>query len=246
MKTLNASTLVLTFAALIFSINTFASDIIRDSKQKKGLYYQIKLENQNINDDMYNRFETVDQFITPKSDYNFRLGVFNNYKTAKNTAQTLEKEGFENLKIVAYFNKANISIEDAMVFSNNQMKFEDNLSIDGNNISVEELNKLLFQNAGDMNLQYKVHLGMYAEKAEIPTFNTEVKVTTIETEQGFYTYTLGNFSTKEEAIKFRKQLVASGVNEAFVVPYFEEKRVSITLAQKLEDYSKANLANLNK
>jgi hypothetical protein len=43
----------------------------------------------------------------------------------------------------------------------------------------------------------------------------------------FYSYSLGNFATLEEARKFRKQLVDMGFEDAFVASYKEGKRIKI-------------------
>jgi len=43
----------------------------------------------------------------------------------------------------------------------------------------------------------------------------------------FYSYSLGNFETLEEAQKFRKQLVDIGFEDAFVASYKEGKRIQI-------------------
>jgi len=43
----------------------------------------------------------------------------------------------------------------------------------------------------------------------------------------FYSYSLGNFETLEEAQSFRKQLVDMGFNDAFVASYKEGKRLKI-------------------
>jgi hypothetical protein len=43
----------------------------------------------------------------------------------------------------------------------------------------------------------------------------------------FYSYSLGNFATLDEAQKFRKQLVDMGFDDAFVASYKEGKRIKI-------------------
>ena len=43
----------------------------------------------------------------------------------------------------------------------------------------------------------------------------------------FYSYSLGNFETLEEAQKFRRQLVDMGFEDAFVASYKEGKRIKI-------------------
>ena len=43
----------------------------------------------------------------------------------------------------------------------------------------------------------------------------------------YYSYSLGNFETLEEAQKFRKQLVAMGFKDSFVASYKGGKRLKI-------------------
>lgn len=43
----------------------------------------------------------------------------------------------------------------------------------------------------------------------------------------FYSYSLGNFETLQEAQRFRKQLVDMGFNDAFVASYKDGKRIKI-------------------
>ncbi|WP_400073438.1 SPOR domain-containing protein [Zobellia russellii] len=47
----------------------------------------------------------------------------------------------------------------------------------------------------------------------------------------FYSYSLGNFETLEEAQKFREQLVDLGFQDAFVASYKEGKRIQIESAE---------------
>ena len=47
----------------------------------------------------------------------------------------------------------------------------------------------------------------------------------------FYSYSLGNFETLQEARKFRVQLVNLGFEDAFVASYQDGKRIQIESAQ---------------
>ncbi len=49
---------------------------------------------------------------------------------------------------------------------------------------------------------------------------------------GLYKYTSGSFSTLEKAVSYQKQVRAAGYNDAFVVVFLLDKRISISEAEK--------------
>ena len=49
----------------------------------------------------------------------------------------------------------------------------------------------------------------------------------------WYKYTVGNFPTLEEAVKYRQQLVAKGIKDGFIVAYNQGKRISLQEARAL-------------
>lgn len=161
------------------------------------------------------------------------LGAFSVYKDAKSDAQVLRDQGYAGVEVVAFFNRTRLTLQEAMVLCNDQVAYEDEFSLGGLTISTEELNRLLFERSGGLTLDFKVHLGLYLEPAVLPIQNEQVSVELQETDMGFYTYVIGNFATKQEAIAFRKKLLDRGVAEAVVVPYVNGKRVSTDLAHSL-------------
>jgi hypothetical protein len=54
-----------------------------------------------------------------------------------------------------------------------------------------------------------------------------------EIDGGMYKYTIGVNRSLEEAMAFRETLVAKGLTDAFVVPYYVGKRISNQEARDL-------------
>ena len=50
----------------------------------------------------------------------------------------------------------------------------------------------------------------------------------------WYKYTVGNFSTVDDAIKYREQLVLKGIKDGFIVPYFQGKRITLQEARDMQ------------
>jgi hypothetical protein len=50
----------------------------------------------------------------------------------------------------------------------------------------------------------------------------------------WYKYTVGNFSTLEDAVKYRQQLVLKGIKDGFIVPYYLGKRITLQEAKAMQ------------
>lgn len=85
---------------------------------------------------------------------------------------------------------------------------------------------------------YRIQIASTQEKLDDKYFASKYGVNAsdvkVEKVNGIYKYMIGNFSTLNEASKFKNMLVAKGVNDAFVAPYLNDTRISIAEAQKLE------------
>ena len=53
-------------------------------------------------------------------------------------------------------------------------------------------------------------------------------------DKGVVVYTTGNLSTYEDAVKMQNQVRQEGVEDAFVVPYFNGKRITLKEAKEIE------------
>ncbi|MEE3998979.1 hypothetical protein V1T75_01425 [Tenacibaculum sp. FZY0031] len=73
---------------------------------------------------------------------------------------------------------------------------------------------------------YSVQIGVLSEN-KYPLLSSEVIPSTVTTENGYFKYSLGLFSTLGEAKDLQKELIKIGFSDAFVASYINGKRQKI-------------------
>jgi hypothetical protein len=148
------------------------------------------------------------------------------------SASTAEKESF--LALQNNNNSQSSSVEE-MVVSND---------------STEQINPALFlvndelpaaeeQTVND-ELVYKIQLGAYSRG--LPAYVKRLfdklsyirKIDNYTDENGVVVYTTGKLSNYDDALKMQEQVRREGVEDAFVVPYFKGKRITLEEAKDIE------------
>lgn len=100
------------------------------------------------------------------------------------------------------------------------------------NSSEEEVNQELI---------YKIQLGAY--RRGLPTYVKRLfdklsnirKIENYTDEKGIVVYTTGNLTNYDDAVKMQNQVRREGVEGAYVVPYFNGKRITLKEAKELVD-----------
>jgi hypothetical protein len=75
---------------------------------------------------------------------------------------------------------------------------------------------------------FRVQIGAYSRKLSTAIFNNVGQIIEMKTEDGLYKYVSGSFTTIQDAMKERDELVKKGYKDAFVVAYKDNKRVSLS------------------
>lgn len=92
----------------------------------------------------------------------------------------------------------------------------------------------------EKDLIYKIQIGAYSRG--LPTYVKKLfdklslirKIENYTDENGVVVYTTGNLNNLEDALTMQNQVRQEGVEDAFVVPYFKGKRISLKDAKELE------------
>ncbi|WP_347838185.1 SPOR domain-containing protein [uncultured Draconibacterium sp.] len=95
------------------------------------------------------------------------------------------------------------------------------------------------ENSSD--LIYKIQLGAYSRG--LPAYVKRLfdklsyirKIEHYTDEKGIVVYTTGNLSNYDDALKMQEQVRQEGVEDAFVVPYFNGKRITLSEAKEIEN-----------
>jgi len=89
-------------------------------------------------------------------------------------------------------------------------------------------------------LIYKIQIGAYSRglptyiKKQFDKLSLIRKIDQYTDEKGVVVYTTGNLTRYEDAQKMQTQVRREGIEDAFVVPYFNGKRITLNEAKKLE------------
>ncbi|WP_167606098.1 SPOR domain-containing protein [Maribellus sediminis] len=89
-------------------------------------------------------------------------------------------------------------------------------------------------------LVYKIQIGAYSRG--LPAYVKKLfdklsyirKIENYTDDRGVVVYTTGNLTNYEDAVKMQNQVRQEGIEDAFVVPYFNGKRITLNEAKKLE------------
>lgn len=90
-------------------------------------------------------------------------------------------------------------------------------------------------------LFYKIQIGAYSRG--VPNYKKKLhdklsllrKIDTYTDENGVVVYTTGNLTDYEDAQKMQKQVRQEGIEDAYVVPYFKGKRITLEQALEIEE-----------
>jgi hypothetical protein len=96
------------------------------------------------------------------------------------------------------------------------------------------------QHENENELVYKIQIGAYSRglpsyvEREFKKLSLIRKIDNYTDEKGVVVYTTGNLSNLDDAIKMQNQVRQEGIEDAFVVPYFNGKRITLEQAKKIE------------
>lgn len=96
------------------------------------------------------------------------------------------------------------------------------------------------QNEKKDELIYKIQIGAYSRgvpkyiQTKFDKLSYIRKIDKYTDERGVVVYTTGNLTSLEDAVKMQKQVRQEGIEDAFVVPYFNGKRITLEEAKKIE------------
>ena len=95
------------------------------------------------------------------------------------------------------------------------------------------------EESGD-HLVYKIQIGAYSRglpsyvERQFDKLSYIRKIENYTDDRGVVVYTTGNLTNLEDAIKMQNQVRQEGIEDAFVVPYVNGKRITLEEAKKLE------------
>ena len=208
---------------------------------QRGVYYQIEIGpmSQHLLEETAARFELMDSKKMPDGFFKYFAGAYSEYEEASIMENSLKFWGVEEAEVVAFFNKEKISIADAQTLQNNQNHYDEAYVLgygkpEFDALAVEEFEGFEFH----YSVQVEMNSHSQADNLLETTYNMRLKVN----EGGEHVYSIGKLSRIEEAREIRARLLNDGINNAFIVAYFNGRRISTLAAADLQRSYEENMA----
>jgi len=222
------------------------NDYLEGNKNKKKLDAQLKevdeLRKKYGEARSYDEKQEIGEKILKAENNNYSLQnetqeLFAQAKQAEinywETVSFEDKEAFR--KELANYSKSLQKTEDPV-----KTKIDTSTFIDPDLLlGAPEINPKTEEGAED-ELIYRIQLGAYSR--ELPTYVKNQfkklsyirKIENYTDDKGVVVYTTGNLTKFEDALKMQNQVRQEGVEDAFVVPYFNGKRITLKEAKEIE------------
>jgi len=156
-------------------------------------------------------------------------GRFSLYNDAREALKTVKKQGFRDAFIVAYINGITSSVDRART-----LEPEYTSRSQGGRDEQE-----IISTAISSSIHFRLQLGAYSKEISPDLLQTfkyyggSKKVSYISNNKGLFIYTIGNFSTFEEASAFNDEIKAQGFTEAFIIGVKDGLKIPASEARKL-------------
>ena len=188
-------------------------------------------------------FDHVQEETTAEGKHVYYLGQFATYRDASVQENTLRHHGCNTAKVVAWFSKYPIPVEDGIAFEND-LNHIDKAYIHGTEptVPVDDLNALLDLQQEPGSFYYSVQVGVFATVDPNSPAMKLHNVTIRQNNKGYYTVSCGRVSTMLAAQDLRQSLIKKGYNDAFITAYAKGERLSTFEAMNIEtELSKISL-----
>ncbi|CAM1361909.1 conserved hypothetical protein [Tenacibaculum sediminilitoris] len=130
-----------------------------------------------------------------------------------------------NIDVTAVKKKEANRVIDSISRAKTKAARNDNDSNNASNLNVDTASDEIAENITGETI-YSVQIGVLS-KNNYPLLSSEVIPSTVTTNDGYFKYSLGLFTTLQEAKDLKKELVKIGFSDAFVASYINGKRQKI-------------------
>lgn len=215
------------------ALTTLLSLVVSFTFAVNGLHFSIK-----VNSPIEKAAKLENYTIVKQTKEYFITGAYTHYIEAMKAKQKIQSNGFESLEIVAYFNHALISMEDAFALMDNRNEQDEDNK--GFLLSEKELDDMLLE-VQDDEFFYTVQMGLYTDKNVNDFFDFPKQFDERISTKGSLRYTYGTFKTMNDAKDALKMVQDYGLNDAFIIAFDKLERIPISRAIEKEKEAINNL-----
>jgi epidermal growth factor receptor substrate 15 len=197
----------------------------------KGLFYTVQIG-------VYSKPRTDQQFINMKplyyeqmsnGNYRYMSGVYNKKEDAVTAKDAISQKGIKDAFVVIYKDGKKLSLADVLKLPKDTInKYKNTTNLINGEEKIPEKDVIFFE----------VQIGAFKRPANILKSNkflriSNTKIGIIKTEKGMLLYTAGDFKDFNSAVELKRNIVKSGIHDAFVIAVKNNKKISVIQARNL-------------
>lgn len=190
-----------------------------------GVVFTVKI--QNLDNELINE---LDYKLVRSNENSLEIGTFRDYILAQKAKSDAKHLGFVEAKIVSYFNRNEVTLQDALTLLDNQnyrdQRGERMLSDYEIDLALETMEKPTFY--------YTVQIGIFNSQQADIFLDLPKSVDELITEKGNFRYNYGRYYTVNDARDALRLIKESGLNGAFITAYDEVERIPLARAMDME------------
>ncbi|MFN5305821.1 MAG: hypothetical protein ACK5CV_01560 [Bacteroidota bacterium] len=174
----------------------------------------------------------------------YSVGIYNNRKDAADACRTIVDRGIKDAFVIPYYNKRRISLEES-----NRLQRErgEDVLVKGSFVNakpgsgpavISQQASVNLSNEEKANVKLRVQIGVFRKDVPVETMNVFLKlapkgIDVSKSADGLTTYTIGNFNTLAEVENLRREAIAAGLDDAFVVGFAGNRKISVEQAKTI-------------
>ena len=170
---------------------------------------------------IYDR-QPLNEEMTANGLYRYSVGKYDDLNSANAKKAEINASGIPDAFVTVYRNGQRITVNEAQA----NLAATTNTNV-ATNAATPAAGAIVF----------KVQVGAFAKEVPVETttqfFNLPAKVEYYKDAAGITIFTIGNFTSVEEARKLKDQVTASGLKDAFLVAYQGKDKISVDKALEL-------------
>jgi hypothetical protein len=221
-----------------------------DPPMPDGLVFKVQIGafRNAIAQDLFKGIKPITAETTPQGMKRYTAGLFQKFSSANDAKKQVNGLGYRDAFVVAFYNGKRISMNEALTKAKENGESIEAISLVSNPSSINpstsinsssETSGTTIANATDVKsvsgLFYTVQIGVFSR----PTTSTQLyniaPLNSERTDNGLIRYTTGRFSSEVTAAKAKNSIAGKGISDAFVIAYFDGKRISLSAAKSMID-----------
>jgi len=237
------------------SDNNELTDIKNNDFDKNRVSFRVQFssspEKKSLNSDIFKDLKDVKVYFD-NGLYKYTTGDEDTLETATKLQYKVRRAGFNDAFVVAFFNDKRIDIKEALkknkeipqqveisqdkqkIKSEDKNYKEDIVKNDDKEISVNKTEDKANVLEDKKNISFRVQFKTLNKEMSLDSDEfKDLKEVKVYFDNGLYKYTTGDEDTFESSVNLQYKVRRAGFNDAFVVAFFNDKRISIKEALDL-------------